>query len=379
MLRFARLAVGVLALAAPGGALGQTTTVQTLADFTQLALQGVTLNNPTTVNVGDDGNLYVTQQNGLVVVLEIARTFTTVGNVQVETWSVSDRYDISLVQQIPNHDDQGRYQASVGNRQVTGAVTDVDAAGNVMLYVTSSDPRVAVGTDTNLDTNSGVISRLTQQLDVNGNVVLDSSGYPVWERLDLVRGFPKSEENHSINGLEVVTKANGDELLLVAIGGSTNAGAQGNNFSYTPEYFYSGSVVAVDLTALQALELSPGPIDYVPAPGSVHPYLFDLPTLDDPTRSNDPLIGGDLDGDGFATADVFGGNDGLNQAILDPTGVVQLYGVGYRNQYDVTVTASGDVYTAENLRRAYGGQIALIDRGDFDAAPGPAAPLTQQG
>ncbi len=41
--------------------------------------------------------------------------------------------------------------------------------------------------------------------------------------------------------------------------------------------------------------------------------------------------------------------------------------------------AVGDVYTAENLRRAYGGQIALIDRGDFDAAPGPAAPLTQQG
>jgi manganese/zinc/iron transport system ATP- binding protein len=38
----------------------------------------------------------------------------------------------------------------------------------------------------------------------------------------------------------------------------------------------------------------------------------------------------------------------------------------------------GDVYTAANLRRAYGGQIALIDRGGFADAPGPAAPLTQQ-
>ncbi|MEO1089450.1 MAG: metal ABC transporter ATP-binding protein [Pseudomonadota bacterium] len=33
------------------------------------------------------------------------------------------------------------------------------------------------------------------------------------------------------------------------------------------------------------------------------------------------------------------------------------------------------VYTASNLRRAYGGQIALIERAAFDDQPGPEAPL----
>ncbi|MEO0600853.1 MAG: malectin domain-containing carbohydrate-binding protein, partial [Myxococcota bacterium] len=321
-----------------------------------------------------------------IAVLTVSRQFSTVGNVQVETWNVTDRYDISIVQDIPNHDDQGRYQANIGNRQVTGAVTTVDSSGNVMIYVTSSDPRVSVGTDTNLDTNSGVISRLTQQLDGNGNVVVDGAGNPVWERLDLVRGFPRSEENHAINGLELVTRTDGTQFLLVSVGGNTNAGAQGNNFSYTPEYFYSGSVVSVDLDALEVIELGVGPTDYVPAPGNVNPYLFDLPTLNDPTRGDDPVTGGDLDGDGFPTADVFGGNDGLNQAIFDATGIVELFGVGYRNQYDVTVTANGDVYTADNGSNGGWGGVPLNAAGqeivdannDGLADNGPAINLSNE-
>ncbi len=354
----ALLAATVGGLLAGSDALAQATTVQSLSDFTQLALQGVNLDNPTTVNVGADGRLYVSQQNGLIAVLTVLRQTSTVGSVQTETWTVTDRYDIASVRTMPNHDDQGRYLANVGDRQITGAVTTVDAGGNVMLYVTSSDPGGAVGTDTNLDTNSGVISRLTQRVDAGGNVVLDGNGDPVWDKLDLVRGFPRSEENHTINGLELVTRADGTQALLVAVGGHTNAGAQGNNFAYTPEYFYSGSIVLVDLDALLMLEASPGPQLYVPSPGSVHPYLFDLPTLDDPTRTNGPN-GGDLDGDGVATADVFGGNDGLNQAIFDPSGVVELYGVGYRNPYDVTVTASGDVYTADNGPNGGWGGVVL--------------------
>ncbi|MEN0064417.1 MAG: MopE-related protein [Myxococcota bacterium] len=357
---------------------------QSLADFTQLALQGVTLNNPTTVNVGADGKIYVTQQNGLIAVLTVSRQFSTVGNVQVETWQVTGRYDINVVQNMPNHDDQGRYEANVNNRQVTGAVTTTDAFGNVMLYVTSSDPRVAVGTDTNLDTNSGVVSRVQMQVDAMGAPMLDSNGDPMWERLDLVRGFPKSEENHSINGLELVTKPNGDQILLVAIGGSTNAGAQGNNFAYTPEYFYSGSVVSIDLEALDIIEQA-GPSTYVPAPGDVHEYLFDLPTLNDPTRLDD-TNGGDLDGSGVATADVFGGNDGLNQAIFDTTGVVELYGVGYRNQYDVTVAANNDVYTCDNGSNGGWGGVPLNALGaeitdannDGLADNGPAVNLSNE-
>ncbi|MFW5833797.1 MAG: metal ABC transporter ATP-binding protein [Pseudomonadota bacterium] len=45
---------------------------------------------------------------------------------------------------------------------------------------------------------------------------------------------------------------------------------------------------------------------------------------------------------------------------------------------NVRVVAQGpvdEVYTAGNLRRAYGGQIALIERGSFEAEPGPTAPF----
>ena len=264
--RFLLAATWATGLFGAGPALAQAPAVSSLADFTQLALQGVSLNNPTTVNVGADGKLYITQQNGLLVILTVQRQFQTVGNVQTETWSVTSRDDVGIVQDIPNHDDEGRYEPGVNNRQVTGAVTTVDDFGNVMLYVTSSDPRIAVGNDTFLDTNSGVISRLTQVVDGTGTPILDGNGDAQWERLDLVRGFPRSEENHAINGLEHVVKLNGDRMLLVTVGGSTNAGAQGNNFSYTPEYFYSGSIVAVDLEALDVIETGAGPTDYIPAP-----------------------------------------------------------------------------------------------------------------
>ena len=62
-----------------------------------------------------------------------------------------------------------------------------------MLYVSSSDPRIGAGPnlgDTNLDTNSGVISRLTRT----------PQG---WEKVDLVRGLPRSEENHATNGMHL--------------------------------------------------------------------------------------------------------------------------------------------------------------------------------
>ena len=52
---------------------------------------------------------------------------------------------------------------------------------------------------------------------------------------------------------------------------------------------------------------------------------------------------GDLAGDGSTTADVFGGNNGLNQAIYDPLGIVEVVYSGFRNHYDIVVTPSGEV------------------------------------
>jgi hypothetical protein len=352
--------------------------VDSLADMTQLALQGVSLVNPTSIDVAADGRLYISQQNGEIVALTVDRNVSTDTNgVTTETWTVTDREDISLVRDLPNHSDGGVYQPGVTDRQITGLVTATDENGNIVLYVGSSDPRIGGGgggDDVDLDTNSGILSRLTQQAD------------GTWEKLDLVRGLPRSEENHSINGMELITNADGDESLLLTVGGHTNAGAQSNNFAYTPEYYYSAAVVEIDLPQLNALEAAGEILSYTP-PGSSqsHQYLYDLPTLDDITRSN-TSSGEDFAEDGSFTADVFGGNNGLNQAIYDPLGIVEVVYSGFRNHYDITVTPAGEVYTVDNgANTGWGGSIVnassveLFDLdGDGIADNGPGLNLPNE-
>ncbi|MEO1170776.1 MAG: malectin domain-containing carbohydrate-binding protein, partial [Myxococcota bacterium] len=343
------------------------------------------MRSPTSLDVGVDGKLYVSQQDGLLVALTIERVFETNNGVATETWSVTDRADITVVQTMPNHDDFGDYQPQVQGRQVTGLATDVDAFGHVMLYVSSSDPRIggsSGGEDVDLDTNSGVLSRLTQQVDVSGTLILDAHGRSQWSKVDLVRGLPRSEQNHSVNGIEIVPGF--PKRLLVAVGGNTNAGAQGNNFAYTAEYFYSGAMVWVDLDALNTLIDTRGLRTYTTSGSPPQQFVFDLPTLDDPTRAND--ASGDLSGAGVATADVFGGNDGLNQAMFDPSGIVTIASVGYRNQYDVVVTAAGEAYTVDNGSNSGWGGVPLningeeIVDGDGDGTPdnGPAKNLANE-
>ncbi|MEO1171636.1 MAG: hypothetical protein AAFX94_06250, partial [Myxococcota bacterium] len=333
--------------------------VDSLADLTQLVVQSAELESPTTINVGADGKLYVTQQDGLVVVLTVERSFTEFGGELAESWSVTERQDVTLIQAMPNHDDQGRFQPTVTGRLITGALADVDTNGHVTLYIASSDPRISIETDSNLDTNSGVISQLTQRADSLGDLIL-VDGQPVWDKIDLVRGFPRSEENHAVNGIVRTTTRAGRSVLLLPVGGHTNAGAQSNNFAYTPEYFYAGAIVALDLDALNALP----PRSYAPR-GIDHPYLFDLPTLDDPTRPNDG--NGDLDGEGQPSADVFGGNDGLNQAVFDPSGTVSLYATGFRNAYDLVVTEGRSVCTVDNGANAGWGNAPVNAAGDVVA------------
>jgi len=80
---------------------------------------------------------------------------------------------------------------------VTGLTVEGTESAPV-IYVTSSDPRIGAGgshTDSGLDTNSGVISRLTQT----------DSG---WDHDMLVRGLPRSEENHATNGIQYDAEEN---------------------------------------------------------------------------------------------------------------------------------------------------------------------------
>ncbi|MEL6262467.1 MAG: hypothetical protein AAFR12_15515, partial [Cyanobacteria bacterium J06626_6] len=241
-----------------------------IGNFSQTPLQGLVLangntpKNPTSLQFGPDGRLYISLQNGTVLAAAIEKvdnTYQVVGQVE----------QITLVKDIPNHNDDGTLNTSEKNRQVTGLVVDQDISGNVVLYVSSSDPRIGAGSsgvDENLDTNSGIISRLVLS-DLNAPL-----GNDRWEKTDLVIGLPRSEENHSTNGLDIRTEdVNGipHKIMYVAQGGHTNKGAPSGNFAFQPEYYYAGAMLRVDLTELEAIENNllstqsalPGGTDYV--------------------------------------------------------------------------------------------------------------------
>ncbi len=305
--------------------------------FERSELFGTDLVHPTTLDFGPDGRLYVGQENGLVVAYTIER-------VGPQDFMVTGREPIRAVKtDVRNHDDDGTPNDTLFNtgmrdidldtqRQVTGILVAGTAEAPV-LYVSSSDPRQGGGGgvhDLDLDTNSGVVSRLTW----NGST---------WEKVDLVRGLPRSEEQHAPNGFAIDEAAN---MLYLAVGGLTNAGGPSNNFARSTEYAYSAAIVSIDLTAIEAMPILADP--------DGNQYVYDLPTLDDPTRPNangidDPTAAGY---DGIDVNDPFGGNDGLNQAKIDPEGPVQLFATGFRNPYDVVRTTTpgreGRFYTVDN-------------------------------
>ncbi|MFN3404787.1 MAG: hypothetical protein ACK40G_11865 [Cytophagaceae bacterium] len=282
-------------------------------DFTYSDLKGVEhLYNPTSLQFGPDDRLYVARQNGLILVYTIEKKGP--GN-----YHVTDTEIIDLVKKIPNHYDNGElrpYDPAKNTRQVTGLL--VTGTSEVpVLYVSSSDPLIGgPGGDVNLCTNSGIISRLTR---TDGK----------WEKVDIVRGIPRSEENHSVNGMAYDSLKN---QLYVAVGGMTNAGGPSYNFTFSTEYAMAACILSIDLNR----------IDTMPVKGlqTDDPYVYDLPTLNDPEREDLP--------DGSDINDPFGGNDGLNQAKIDPAGPVQVYASGFRNPYDVLITSGRKLYTVDN-------------------------------
>lgn len=279
--------------------------------FSSSGLAGESLNNPTSLQFGPDDRLYVSQQNGLINAYTIERK-------DANDYEVVNTEVIDLVKKIPNHDDDGSIHNGQIERQVTGLLVK-GTASNPILYVTSSDYRIGgggSGADKNLDTNSGMISKLTK----NGNN---------WTKVDLVRGLPRSEENHATNGMQIDDATN---TMYVAQGGHTNAGAPSNNFAFHTEYALSAAILTVDLDAIESMSNKTDS-------NSGQVYKYDLPTVDDPTRPNQ---------NGKDQNDPFGGNDGLNQAKIVPGGPVQVYSPGFRNAYDVVLAESGKLYTWDN-------------------------------
>ncbi|MDH4057400.1 MAG: hypothetical protein OEU76_01480, partial [Cyclobacteriaceae bacterium] len=281
---------------------------QTSSLFQSSQLSGAVVASPTSLQFGPDGRLYVSQQNGEIKVFTIQRN-------GANDYQVVATETILLIKNIPNHNDNGSLNSTIIDRQVTGLLV-TGTASNPVVYVSSSDPREGGGgnaSDKNLDTNSGIISKLTW----NG---------ATWTKVDVVLGLPRSEENHSSNGLQLDKSNN---ILYLAQGGNTNAGSPSNNFSFLCEYALSGSILKIDLTAIE----------------TVHGGSYILPTIDDPSRPNTGPNGSDLN-------DPFGGNDGLNQAKLVIGGPVQIHSPGFRNPYDLVFTKApgkeGRIFTIDN-------------------------------
>ncbi len=278
--------------------------------FGKSVLQGEGSDLITSLQFGPDGRLYVAQVDGLIKAYKITRT-------GANKYSVQSTQTISLIRSIPNRDDDGKPNPNVTGRLVTGLLV-VGTAARPVIYVASSDPRIGGGADnpgldTNLDTNSGIVSRL-------------SWDGTAWKKADLVRGLPRSEKDHATNGLQLDPVTN---TLYLAVGGNTNKGAPSANFAYLPEYALSGAILSIDL-------------------GAIGDSTYDLPTLNDDTRAGNPDAN-----------DPFGGNDGKNQARLVTGGPVQIYSPGYRNPYDLLITRSGRMYTVDNDSNAGWGEIPI--------------------
>jgi glucose/arabinose dehydrogenase len=265
--------------------------------FAKALVGGTDTTRVTTLRFGPDGRLYVGQQTGIIRALALERRGPA-------SYRVIATEVIGALVDLQNHNDDGLENKAVVGRQLTG----IEVAGTAeqpVIYAVTTDPRMGggpSGLDLPLDSNSGVLSRLTR----------DGAR---WRRTDLVRGLPRSGENHAGNGL-VLDKA-GSRLFL-AQGGNTNNGAPSKEFANGAEYALSGAILAIDLAALGD-------------------RTYDLPTLDDPARPGTADAG-----------DPFGGAGGANQARLAPDGPVTVYAPGFRNPYDIVLTAAGRLYTIDN-------------------------------
>ncbi len=270
--------------------------------FSEKDIDGISVGNPTSIEFGPDGRLYVAQQSGVIKAYTLSRESDgsyTVTNAEVINDIRSD---------IPNHNDDGTDAPNVDDRQVTG-IHLAGTADDPVLYATSSDPRSGGGSgeaDTDLDTNSGIISKITWAADSSR------------EHTILVRGLPRSREKHSTNGLQLDESTN---TLYIAQGGHTSRGAPSPEFDEAIEYALSSAILTVDLDQIDGMSEGTN-VNGVPV-------KYDLPTLGN-------------------TTEPFGGQDGANMAKIVVDGPVQVYSPGWRNPYDVELTQDGNLYTVDN-------------------------------
>lgn len=169
------------------------------------------VDNPTAIDVGPDGRVYVA---------------TLFGNIHAFTIYPETRtFEEEIITTIP--DKEG------ANRLTLGLTVDPDStAENVILWVSHSNGSVNNGA-----LNSGKVSRL--------------SGAGFIQKVDVVTGLPRAIANHATNNIDFGP----DGRLYLWQGGNTGAGA-GNNlpteFKDRPEQPLSAAVLAVDIPSWKA-------------------------------------------------------------------------------------------------------------------------------
>ncbi|UMA66195.1 Ig-like domain-containing protein [Roseivivax marinus] len=353
--------------------------------FGASGLVGESSNNPTAIDTSKTGQpfVYVAQQDGTVYRYEVDRAVDGFGALTTD-FTVVNTLAIGVIPGSTQNYNDGGTSNSTTQRQVTGMTVSADADGNDVLYVSSSDWRIAVGNDTGLDTNSGQVHRIVV---ASADYAAANAGVEpgdILSNVAIIRGLPRSEENHATNGLDLgIDPVSGDTYLYVAQGGNTNKGAPGNNFSGTVDFALSGTILKFNLTELESFD--------VRTDGNGEQFVLDLPTLNDPTRTDVDLLDLGLSqaqidanpnfslDDNGSGPDWAGGNNGLNMAKITERVLVSqggelvfvdnpmtVFAPGFRNQYDVLVTEAGDVFTWDNgPNGGWGGQPLSFSDGQI--------------
>ena len=210
------------------------------------------LKQPTTMQFGPDGRLYVGQQNGYVHVLTLnaARQVTAVAR-------------IDTIFNSPNVNSDGSAAPTVKGRHLIGI--DFDPAStpqNPILWAVHSDPRFCFNKTPEtcaVNVDSGILTRLSGP---------DFDAAP--SRSDIVTGLPRSRENHSPNAVHFGP----DGWLYMAIGSDTNYGAPSSAFSGLNERFLTAAVLRFNVKG--AAGQFPIDVRNVNTPAGLRPGVFEL-------------------------------------------------------------------------------------------------------
>jgi glucose/arabinose dehydrogenase len=246
----------------------------TTVSFQTSVIGNSAITNPTQAAWGPDGRLYVASVNGTISI-----------------YTFNDDYNIIATQMVNTI-------APLGNPNILGiAFNPFDPPSLVKVYVAHSHlfAHNFGGCFTGPSPYNGQVSVLT--------------GPNFTSAQPLITGLPVSNHDHGINGMEFDN--NGD--LLIAVGGSTNAGVAGNcNIGQLPESPYSAAILKATLSKGPSFN---GTITYTGAPP--------------PSTNNADQMFGEV-------VDVAPGVD------------VEVLGAGLRNPFDLVLTTGGRLYATDN-------------------------------